>query len=158
VSVVYGRGSLDGPYASLQTIWQLMPNGDATEVAWRELAHDYPMAYRHYGWWLSPAMHWLSAQARTLLTKPNPLEQRDPPTRPAEMYWLAGALMLLSVFASFWMTGTRALPALRRWLWIVACALVGIPALVAFWLMHPERRWPSPSVAEVVVDPQHGAA
>ncbi len=150
VSIIYGRGSVDGAFDSWQTIWQLRPDGEATEVARRALAHDYPMTYRHYSWWISPAMHWLSAQSQALFSATNPLEQRDRVDRPRAMVWLASCLMLISLVASIWMVRTRAVPTARRWPWVLVCGLVGAPALLALWLLRPERQLPERSSASAV--------
>lgn len=142
LSFVYGRGSIDGPGDSDQQLLRVDGAGRVESIAQRELKPDFPLWLRHYDWWLSPAMHETRRALANLFADPAPLRVRDPAPRPASMQLLAAALMLVSLLAAWWLSARQGLGGIRRWLWVVACGAVGVPALIALRLLHADRDAP----------------
>ncbi len=142
LSLVYGRGTIDGPGEAWQQLLQVDAEGRVEPLARRELAPDFPLWLRHYDWWLSPAMHALRQGLARLYAEPAPLSLRNPAPRPASMQMLAGALMLASLLAALWLSHRQGLVGVRRWLWVAVCGAVGLPALVAMRLLHADRDAP----------------
>lgn len=139
VSFVFGRGSLDGPGVSYQQLVAISGDGRIEPVARRELRPDFPLALRHYDWWLSPAMYQLRQALAQLFADPAPLSLRNPAARPHSMQLLAGALLVLSLTVAVWLSRRQGLRGPRRQLWLAACATVGLPALVALRLSYADR-------------------
>jgi len=142
LSLVYGRGGIDGPGDSYQQLLMVDGAGRIEPVARRELSPDFPLWLRHYDWWLSPAMHASRRVLAHLFADPAPLRVRDPAPRPASMQLLAAALMLASLLAALWLSARQGLQGPRRWLWVAACGAVGLPALIALRLLHADRDAP----------------
>jgi len=76
-----------------------------------------------------------------------PLRKEAAPI-PRAIAILAGVLMLLSAIAAWWRVRQTALPPLTRIAWIVASAILGLPAVMALWLMYPLRE----TVDDLAVD------
>jgi len=144
VSLVYGRGSIDGPGEAWQQLLMVDAGGHVTTVARRALTPDFPLWLRHYDWWLSPAMHQSRRALAGLFAEPEPLYERGPAPRPASMQMLAAALMLASLLSALWLSARQGLAGPRRWLWVAACGVVGLPALIGLRLMHLDREAPEP--------------
>jgi hypothetical protein len=147
VSLSFGRDMIDGAGEASQVIVFVDAAGKAREVARRAIAHDFPILFEHYDWWLSPVLHQVLALPEALLDKgrildrgkaryTNPLERK----RPAEA-WI-GALLaaLLSALAGwYWLRGV----ALERWqktAWLASCLLLGAPALACLMALQPRAR------------------
>jgi len=137
VSLVYGRAGVDGPFDAWQTLWQLAADGSAHEIARRELKPDFPLALRHYGWWLSPALHSLRARASQLFAQPDPMRAHEPVSRPVAIYTLAAALMLLALVVAIALSRRMPMSKAHQLVWCGACLIVGLPALLALWLLRP---------------------
>lgn len=142
VSLVYGRGSIDGPGDGWQQLLMVDGAGHIEPVARRALAPDFPLWLRHYDWWLSPGMYGLRRALADLFAEPEPLAVRGPAPRPASMQMLAGALMLVSLLAAIWLSARQGLSGPRRWLWVAVCGAVGLPALIALRVLHVDREAP----------------
>ena len=144
VSFLSGRASIDGPGRSWQEVWWLRGDGSAERIGRRTLGQDFPLALRHYAWWLSPLMAALPAG----LSSPEPLQVREPVTRPMSMRWLAMGTLLVSALAALWLLrARRGLTRGQRLAWGLACAALGPPAVVALWLQHPPTDAPEPAPA-----------
>ena len=52
---------------------------------------------------------------------------------------LAGLLLLASLFGAVSRTRETDLSPPARLAWIVVCGVVGLPALMALWLLYPKR-------------------
>jgi hypothetical protein len=61
------------------------------------------------------------------------------PPVPALPRAIAMVLLALSLLLAFWRTRQLDLPAGGRIAWIACCAVVGLPALLALWLLYPPR-------------------
>jgi hypothetical protein len=72
-----------------------------------------------------------------LFAVPDPLEATAPPPVPRDMRIFAGVLMLLSLLAAVWVSRRRALSRPARVVWVIACGVIGWPALVSLWLLYP---------------------
>ncbi len=137
VSLVYGRHSVDGPFDAWQTVWQLAADGTAREIARRELRPDFPLALRHYSWWLSPALHAARASVPNVFAQTDPLRVHEPVARPAGIVMLAALLMMLALLAAITISRRMQVSRLRQLIWCLACLLIGLPALLGFWLLRP---------------------
>ncbi|OGT55226.1 MAG: hypothetical protein A3E01_06240 [Gammaproteobacteria bacterium RIFCSPHIGHO2_12_FULL_63_22] len=138
VSFVTGLGSTDGPGSPLQAMVHVSGEGKATRVGQRALQPDFPLALRHYPWWVSPVMHDLRKLAINALAAPMPLKAQAPQPIPTSMKWLAAALLMASLLASAYWSRRQGLPRARRVAWALACAGIGVPALLAQGLIHPD--------------------
>ena len=47
-------------------------------------------------------------------------------------------LCLLSLLGAIALTRRRAFTPLARWTWVLACGVVGVPALASLWLLYPK--------------------
>jgi hypothetical protein len=54
-------------------------------------------------------------------------------------------LLASALAALWWQRGRRDLTRGQRLAWVTACAALGPPAAVAFWLQHPPAAAPEPS-------------
>ena len=139
VSFTYTWGvwssELQHPY---QQVLRIDGNGHAREVARRNLSQDLPTAYTARIWWLSPVLRTLCLGAQDLYAAPDPL-RASPQPMPRSMLWLALACCVVSLLAATWLSARLQLSPRNRWLWVVLCGVVGLPALLALWLMVPKR-------------------
>ena len=113
--------------------------GQVHPVAYRALTWDYPALFRYQAWVPSPLLYAVRGWLRDLFAAPDPQRAVAPPPVPRSMWLLAGALMLMSLLAAVPLSASRDLSIPARMLWILACGIVGLPALVSLWLLHPER-------------------
>lgn len=139
VSVTVGRGSIDGPGEAWQAVWHWPAEGQPREVARRSLVPDFPLLLRHYEWWLSPVM----SRARLALVQ---LFASARPPRGDGSYhhppaaWLAAATAALLASIGSWILGRRqVLGRHARVAWLLLCLVVGLPGLLAQWLLYPRR-------------------
>ncbi|WP_374609900.1 hypothetical protein [Thermomonas sp.] len=139
VSFTYTWGvwssELQHPY---QQVLRVDGNGHAREVARRNLSQDLPTAYTARIWWLSPVLRTLCLGAQDLYAAPDPL-RASPQPMPRSMLWLALACCVVSLLGATWLSARLQLSPRNRWLWVVLCGVVGLPALLALWLMVPKR-------------------
>jgi len=139
LSFVYGRGSTDGPGTAFQELQWVNGEGQIEIINRRELAPDFPMALRHYDWWTSPLLQWSMQSLRHVFAVVSPLNARALASRPPAIQALAYGLLLFSFFGALWLSARQGLMGARRWFWILNCAAVGVPALIALRLMHADR-------------------
>jgi len=139
VSFTYTWGAWSGESEPFQQVVRVDGHGQVHTVVRRALANDLSDAYTMRSWWLSPALRMLCLQAPQLFAAPQPLEERVIPTPPRAIVALAVGLCLLSLLAAIWLTGRQAHSRLARWSWVLACGLIGLPALLGLWLLYPLR-------------------
>lgn len=137
VSFTFSAKSHADGAAPVQITLRTHDDGRIETVHRRALAFDYPPVYRYRDWWSSPLLSRIETSARDLFSPPLPLEVVHPAPRPTSMAWLASVLSLLSLIAAFWRTSRTGLSPPARWGWIVACGLIGLPALGSLWLLVP---------------------
>lgn len=131
----YNAHSEEGavPY---QHVLRVRDNGAVETIAKRRLDYDFPVVYRYRSFWTSPALFALSNRTQHLLAPPLPLETNVAAPVPRSMWLLAAVLSLLALIGALWRTRRLALPASVRVAWVVACGLIGLPALAALWLLY----------------------
>lgn len=144
VSFTFTNGAWAGEALPYQTVLRVDGHGDVRQVGRRALAFDLPLAYTMRTWWLSPALRALSLGAQQLFARPDPLKDGAMPPPPRHILVLAALLCLLSLLASIWLTNRQAHSTAARWAWVLACGVVGAPALVSLWLLYPRRERPVP--------------
>ncbi len=121
-----------------QQVVRVDGNGRVREIARRDLALDLPTAYTARIWWLSPVLRTLCLRAQDLYAAPDPL-RAPPQPLPRSMRWLALACCVVSLLGAVWLSARLQLSPRHRWLWVAMCGAVGLPALLALWLMVPRR-------------------
>lgn len=137
VSFDYTNGAWAGEAVPYQQVMRIDGQGRVHEVAKRMLSFDLPLAYTMRNWWLSPVLRELCLSLQGLLAVPNPLAAGAIPPPPRHIVLLAGVLCILSLLGAIALTGRRAFTPMARLAWVLACALVGLPALVSLWLLYP---------------------
>ena len=85
---------------------------------------------------------------------PNPLGAGEIPPPPRHIVMLAGVLCFLSLLGAIALTRRRAFTPLARWIWVVACGVIGLPALASLWLLYPKAE----RAAAVATEPERGTA
>lgn len=146
VSFTYTQGAWSGEAHPWQAVVRVDADGRVHPVARRALAHDLPLAYTTRTWWLSPVLRQLCLAAVNLFAAPDPLALAQRPQPPRAIVWLAIGLSLLSLLASIALTARQPLGLHARCAWVLACGVIGLPALVSLWLLYPPRREAAPAV------------
>lgn len=124
--------------APYQTLLWVDDSGHVQTIARRPIGDDYPALYRYQAWWPSPALYALRQMAVHLFGHPDPLQATAPTPIPRSIEWTAGSLMLLSLLGALWISRRRSLSIPARSTWVLACGVVGLPALVSLWLLYPD--------------------
>jgi hypothetical protein len=137
VSFTYTNGAWSGEAVPYQQVMRIDGQGHVHEVAKRMLSFDLPLAYTMRNWWLSPVLRELCLSLQEAFAAPNPLAAGDIPPPPRHIVMLAVALCVLSLLGAIALTRRRAFTPLARWTWVLACGMVGLPALVSLWLLYP---------------------
>ena len=139
ISFTFNNGAWAGELVPYQQVLRVDGAGKVQQVAHRVLGFDLPLAYTMRAWWLSPALRALCLSAQEWFVTPNPLDDGEISPPPRHIVVLASALCLLSLVAAIWLTRRQAHGPLARWAWVLACGVVGVPALVSLWLLFPFR-------------------
>ncbi len=139
MSFTFANGSWAGEMLPYQQLLHVDGEGKVQPVARRALGFDLPLVYTMRNWWLSPALRELCLAAQQLFVVPNPLDEGEIPPPPRHIVLLALVLCALSLLASIWVTSRQAHAPLARWSWVLACGVVGVPALISLWLLFPVR-------------------
>jgi len=122
-----------------QQIVRAFDDGRSVTVSRRDIARDYPDAWRYQNWYPSPVLYMVQKAAKNMLAGDmRPLPMATPPV-PRTMQVLAGALMLFSLIAALWRVRRTDLSRAARIAWVLACGVLSVPALMALWAMYPER-------------------
>ena len=137
VSFDYTNGAWSGEAIPYQQVMRIDGSGRVHAVAERRLSFDLPLAYTTRSWWLSPVLRGLCLSLRDLFAAPNPLAAGEIPPPPRNIVLLAIALCVLSLAGAIVLTRRRGFTPLARWGWVVACGVVGLPALASLWLLFP---------------------
>lgn len=139
VSFTLTRLRHNGRGDSFQQLRAVDEAGRVTEVARRELGTGYGPLFTWQTWWLSPAISGGLQALRPMLAPPQADQLQSPPPRPAVVQGLALGLMVLSLALGLWRVRRTALSTRARVAWCVACAFVGLPALMALWRLALPR-------------------
>lgn len=138
VSFTYTNGAWAGEVVPYQQVMRIDGQGRVSEVSKRMLSYDLPLAYTMRNWWLSPVLRELCLSLQQAFAAPNPLAAGDIPPPPRHIVLLAGVLCLLSLLGAIALTARRAFAPAARWAWVLACGVVGLPALASLWLLYPK--------------------
>jgi hypothetical protein len=133
----YTNGAWSGEAVPYQQVMRIDGQGRVHEVSKRMLSFDLPLAYTMRSWWLSPVLRELCLSLRGALATPNPLDAGEIPPPPRHILMMAVALCLFSLLGAIVLTRRRALTPLARGTWVLACGVVGVPALASLWLLYP---------------------
>lgn len=139
VSFTMTRLRHNGRGDSFQQLLKVDEAGVVTDVARRELGTGYGPLFTWQTWWLSPAIKTSLEALRPVLSAPQAEAMVAPPPRPRLVDGVALGLLLLSLAAGAWRVRRTALSPRARLAWCLACALVGLPALMALWRLAPVR-------------------
>ena len=139
MSFTFTNGAWAGETIPHQQVLRVDGEGQVETVARRALGFDLPRTYTMRTWWLSPVLREFCLAAQQLFATSNPLDDGDTPPPPRHIVILAGVLCLLSLLGAIWLTRRQAHTPLARWSWVLACAVIGLPALVSLWLIFPVR-------------------
>ncbi len=120
-----------------QTAHVLRSDGSADEIGRRALSYDHVWLYRYQAVWISPGLHAVRKYAKHLFADASTLELAAPALAPRAVWALAIVLGLIATLSTLWRL--RTVDGLRRWPWIVASGLFGLPMLAAFWLIELDR-------------------
>ena len=154
VAFDYTNGAWSGEAVPFQKVMRIDGQGRVHEVAKRTLSFDLPLAYTMRNWWLSPVLRELCLSLQGAFAAPNPLGAGRIPPPPRHIMVLAGALCLLSLLGAIALTRRRGFTPLARWTWVLACGVVGLPALASLWLLYPKAE----RAGAVAGAPERGAA
>lgn len=149
ISFLYGDGHRQIGFSQFsvaaepsQHIFYVDDSGQASEVVQRSVHRDFS-PLQQVAWWFSPLLHTLTEWPESALDKGLtwPLELTFLPD--AKIFYLVALpLLLLSlVLALVWLRGTH-LSRTRRNVWLISCALLGIPALLSLICLEPRRKMP----------------
>ncbi|MDQ2702599.1 MAG: hypothetical protein M3Y70_07255 [Pseudomonadota bacterium] len=139
LSFTYTYGAWAGEVIPSQQVLRVDGAGKVELVARRTLGFDLPRAYTMRTWWLSPVLRGFALSAQRLFAAPNPLDDGELAPPPRDIVVLAVVLCLLSLLASIWLTRRQRLTPPARWAWVLACGVIGLPALLGLWLLFPVR-------------------
>ena len=147
VSFDYTNGAWAGEAVPYQQVMRIDGRGRVREVARRPLSFDLPLAYTMRNWWLSPVLRELCLSLQGAFAAPNPLAAGDIPPPPRHIVVLAGLMCLLSLLGAIVLTRRRGFTPLARLAWVLACGVVGLPALASLWLLFPASQGVSAKAA-----------
>ncbi len=144
LSFDFGKAMAHGASGSEQIVMFVGDDGKAELIARRPLVHDFPALYEHIDWWTSPLLHAVVSLKQILLDRGVVPDQGDP-WRTADLRYprppvaIAAALLLaaLSGLGAHRWSRASALPARGKAAWVVACVLVGVPALFSLMALQP---------------------
>lgn len=140
VSFTYGRDSIDGPAAAWQRIVMVDGDGHSRTVVERALEPDFPLTLRFADYVVSPALQ----AARELVDRASggntAVAEAAPIQVPGNIWMQAGILSLIAGLCAAWLAWRRGLGRLAGLIWTAASLVIGLPMLIAFWLIRPRAR------------------
>jgi hypothetical protein len=139
VSFTYTRGVYRGEGEPYQALVRVDEQGKATEVARRLLGSGYGPVFMYRNWYASPVLQALQRRATRLASGFRPEYETTPPPVPAAPRAIAVVLLAASLGLALWRTRRLDLPLAARVAWVMLCGVVGVPALLALWLLYPPR-------------------
>ena len=145
VSFTFARLHHVGQGQAYQVLVHVTGDGRTEQVARRELITGYGAIHPWQAWWMSPAIQTTLGALRPLFSLVEPGQLRAPPPRPALTTALGLGGMLLSLLVGLWFVRRTALSTRGRLAWCLACAGVGLPALMCLLWLVPPREAPVPA-------------
>jgi hypothetical protein len=144
VSFVYGRQVQDGGNAARQLSYRVDDDGGAAVLLHeRALGADFTPLFRYKAMVLSPLLYTLNRRLQTAFSAGNPLASPPPAlaasTTPMSVWISIGLLTVLSLGLAWPRLRQPELGNRQRLAWLFACALIGLPALLACLVMVPRR-------------------
>jgi hypothetical protein len=139
VSFSFTRGRHNGQGVPHQVVQRVDEQGRVTPVADRALSYGYGPVYIYGSWYTSPILFAVQKRATALFAGYRSQDDVEAPPVPAAAWAIAGALALAALVLAAWYSGKTALAPRARLAWIVAAGLLGLPALLALWLLYPRR-------------------
>jgi hypothetical protein len=139
VSFSFTRGRHNGNGLPRQVVLRIDEQGRATPVADRALSFGYGPAFIYSSWYTSPVLFAVQKRATGLFAGYRSQEDVAAPPIPSVAWAIAGVLALSSLLLAAWRSGKLALSRRARLAWILAAGLLGLPALLALWLLYPRR-------------------
>lgn len=139
VSFSFTRGRHNGTGVPHQVVLRVDEQGRATPVANRALSYGYGPVYIYNSWYTSPLLFAVQKRATALFAGYRAQEDVAAPPVPTTAWAIAGALALASLLLAAWRSGKVAMSKRARILWTLAAGLLGLPALLALWLLYPRR-------------------
>ena len=147
VSLFYSDAREFDGFASLTSPWEQVvyvdANGQATVVGERRNIRGKHVSFVGSvtvpvaSWWVSPPLYALAHLPDLLDTGLTHPPRFEPLPKVPLFYPLALTLMLISVVAGYgWLRGAKVSHS-RRSLWLVSCALLGIPAFLSLICLEP---------------------
>lgn len=139
ISFTYARGGVDGPANTWQEIVEVDGTGRNHAVARRTLKPDFPLAVRFLPYWASPVLQIVREGAEGVGGGKVPMAAREPIRVPLPVWLVAATLALAAAMGTLWLAMRRRLRAAATSAWTLATLLLGLPMLLAFWLIRPSR-------------------
>jgi hypothetical protein len=143
VSFVYGRQVHDGGNAARQLLYRVDDDGASRSLHERALGADFTPLFRYKSMLLSPLMYALNRRLQLAFNTGNPLVSPPPAlvigATPMSVWIAIGLLTLLSLGIAWQRLRQAELSTRQRLAWLLACALIGLPALLACLAMIPAR-------------------
>lgn len=139
VSFSFTRGRHNGQGVPHQVVLRIDEQGRATPVADRALSSGYGPVFIYSSWYTSPALFAVQTRATALFAGYRSQADVAAPPVPARAWAIAGVLALISLLLAAWRSGHVAMSTPARVAWILAAGLLGLPALLALWLLYPRR-------------------
>ena len=140
VSFLFTRNVYRGQGGPYQVLVRVDEQGKSSEVARRGLDPGYSTLYLYRSWWVSPLLCELQQRLLRLFAGGYRAEFDLPPRPlPRLVLGFAAALLLSSLALSAWRVRRLELSPAARLAWIATCGLVGLPALIALWLLYAPR-------------------
>jgi hypothetical protein len=139
VSFSFTRGRHNGTGVPHQVLLRVDEQGRATPIADRALSFGYGPVYIYNSWYTSPLLFAAQKRATALFAGYQPQQDVAAPPVPATAWAIAAALSLAALLLAAWRSGQIAISKRARVAWIVVAGLLGLPALLALWLLYPRR-------------------
>jgi hypothetical protein len=142
VSFSFTRGRHNGQGVPHQVVLRVDERGRATPIAERALSSGYGPVFIYNSWYTSPLLFAAQKRATALFAGYQPQDDVAAPPVPATAWGIACALAAASLLLAAWRSGRLSLSRRARLGWSLAAGVLGLPALLALWLLHPRRELP----------------
>lgn len=139
VSFTYTRNVYRGEGQPYQVLLRVDGQGRRMPVARRVLVSGYGPIYTNSSWWFSPVL-WTVQNRITRWTRAyrSDFDVVLPP-RPVAARAVAAGLLLLAFALAAWRVRRTSMSPPARVAWVLVCGAVGLPALMALYLLYSPR-------------------